>query len=110
MEEKRCRRCRAEIEDDQHILSACIINNKLIQERHNQIVKKIDKELKKNFPQNKVQIECIWRSGTDLVKSDITMIDETRSHCTIIEITCPYETNKEYLRQRKMKRKESIAP
>ena len=87
MEEKRCRRCRSEIEDDQHILSACIINNKLIQERHNRLVNKIGKELKNNLPDSIIQIERTWRRGTELVKLDITLIDKSRNHWAIVEVT-----------------------
>ena len=57
VEEKHCQRCRSEIEDDHHILSACVMNNKLIQERHYSLVNKIGKELKNNLPEGKVQIE-----------------------------------------------------
>lgn len=104
MEEKRCRRCRSEIEDDQHILSACIINNKLIQERHNRLVNKIGKELKNNLPDSTIQIERTWRRGTELVKLDITLIDKSRNHWAIVEVTWPYETSKEYLTQRKIEK------
>ena len=41
LEEKRCWRCHKETEDVQHILSACEMNAKLIQERHNRLVNKI---------------------------------------------------------------------
>ena len=57
VEEKHCQRCRLEIEDDHHILSACVMNSNIIQERHNSLVNKIGKELKSNLPDRKVQIE-----------------------------------------------------
>ena len=40
------------------------------------MVNKIGKELKSNFPENKIQIECTWCRGTELIKPDITVIDE----------------------------------
>lgn len=63
---------KSQIEDDQHILSVCVMNNELTQERHNRLVNKIGKELKNNFPERKVQIERTWRRGTELVKPDIS--------------------------------------
>lgn len=80
------------------------MNNKLIQEPHNRLVNKIGKELKNNFLESKVQIQQTWFRGTELVKPDITVIDETQSHCIITEVTCPYETSKEYLSQRKIEK------
>ena len=32
------------------------------------------------------------------------MIDENEKHCTIIEVTCPYETSQEYLMQRRIEK------
>ena len=68
------------------------------------MVNKIGKELKNNFPGSKIQIEHSWRRETELVKPDITVTDEKESHCVIIEVTCPYESSKEYLHQRKLEK------
>ena len=51
------------------------------------LVNKIGKELKRNNPQAKIQIERTWQKGTELIKPDITMMDEEKKHCTVIEIT-----------------------
>ena len=80
------------------------MNTKLIQERHDRLVNEIGKVLKNNFLENKIQIERTWHSWTELVKPDITVIDEKESHCVIIEVTCPYGSNKEYLHQRKLEK------
>ena len=65
MEEKKCRQCHLEIENDQHIPSTCEYNKKLIQERHNWLVHKIGKELKSKYPNRKIQLERSWRLGTE---------------------------------------------
>lgn len=65
------------------------------------LVNKIGKELKQNNPQAKIQIERTWRKGTELIKPDITMMDEEKKHCTVIEITCPFEISTKYMQQRK---------
>ena len=105
MEEKKCRKCHLKIEDDQHILSTCEYNKKLIQERHNRLVDKIGKELKSKYLNGKIQLERSWQLGTELVKPDITTVDEN-GHCILIEVTCPYETSTEYLRQRKTEKEQ----
>ena len=38
------------------------------------------------------------RKGREIVKPDITMVKD--GHCTIIEMTCPYEASMDYLQQR----------
>ena len=94
---KRCK-CRKSIEDDAHILNSCELNHKLIIKRHDHLVSKIAKELKREHPTAAVWIERHWRQVLLLVKPDITMINER--HCVIIELTCPYESSIEYLDQR----------
>ena len=89
------------IEDDQHILSVCTMNKKLIQEQHNRLVNEIDKKLKDKFPETKVQIEQSWRRGTKLIKPDVATIYENKGHCVIVKLTCPYDLNKDYFQQRR---------
>ena len=48
-----------------------------------------------------MQIERTWRKGTELIKPDVTGIDECKGHCVIAGLTCPNESSKEYLQQRK---------
>ena len=72
---KRCK-CRKSIEDDAHILNSCEFNHKLIIKRHDHLVSKIAKELKREHPTAAVWIERQWRQGLQLVKPDITMINE----------------------------------
>ena len=94
---KRCK-CRKSIEDDAHVLNSCELNHKLIIKRHDHLVSKIAKQLKREHPTAAVWIERHWRRGLQLVKPDITMINER--HCIIIEFTCPYESSIKYLYQR----------
>lgn len=35
------------------------------------------------------------------MKPDITIVNEDEKHCVVVELTCPYEISKEYLKQRK---------
>lgn len=100
MDEKKCRRCWLEAEDNQQILCKCKGNRKMIQERDSRLVNKITKELKINNPGSKVQIERTCQRDTELVKPDITVVNED-GHCVIIEVTCPYESSFEYFQQRK---------
>lgn len=94
---KRCK-CGKAIEDKAHILNSCELNHKLIIQRHDHLVRKIAKELKRGNPTAILWIERHWRLELQLVKPDITMID--KGHCTIMELTCPYETNVTYRDQR----------
>ena len=96
---RRCRKCNEELEDDQHILNKCKLNEGLMTRRHDHLVKKIGKELRRSNSNGKIWIERAWRNGREIVRPDLTIVDENR-HCTVIEVTCPYEISKKYLQQR----------
>ena len=83
---KRCKRCMTnKTENDGHILSTCPSNKALISKRHDFIVNKIAKELVKVHSQAKVFRERVWRSATELLRPDITLIQD--NECKIIEVT-----------------------
>ena len=79
-------------------MKSCELNQKLIIQRHDHLKGKIPKKLKRGNPTETVWIERHWRQELQLVKPDITMID--KGHCSIIKLTCPYETSIAYLDQR----------
>lgn len=81
-------------------MASCTNNKDLITKRHDAVVRKIAKELAKNRPEAKVWKERSWRHGTELLRPDITIIEGSKA--TIIEVTIPYETSKEYLQQRRL--------
>ena len=53
-------------------------------------------------PQERVWTERSWRSGTELQRPDIMMVECDR--VTIIEFTFPYETSEEYLESRRLEK------
>lgn len=85
-------------QQNQHILNKCMFNEGLMIKRHDHLVQKIGKKLRKVNINRKIWIECAWRSGCELLRPDITMVDE-KNHYTIIEVTCQYEISKKYLQQ-----------
>ena len=105
---RRCRQCHEELEDDQHILNKCKLNEGLMTMRHDHLVKKIGKALRRSNSNRKIWIELGWRNGREIVRPDLTMMDENQ-HCMVIEVTCPYEISNEYLHSsEKTKRGSSI--
>ena len=101
IELKKCNRCNNnKIEVDAYLLPAGTMNQGLISKRHDYVVNKIAKELKKNHPQAKVFRERGWRSGTELLRTDITLIEVSQTKIT--EVTIPYEINNSDLTQRRM--------
>ena len=78
-----------------HILARCTFNKNLITKRHDHLVQKIAKELKKTHPNASIWCERSWRSGTELMRPDITMVNGEK--VSIIEVPLPYETSEEYL-------------
>ena len=97
MSVKQCK-CKNSIEDDAHILDSSKSNHKLITLRHDHLVAKITKELKKSQNSAEIWIDRHWRSDLQLVKPDITMLKD--GHCYIVEVTCPYESSMDYPEQR----------
>ena len=85
------------IEDDTLILNNCELNHQFIVKRHDHLLGKIAKELKRSNKTATVWIEKHWRQDQQLVKPDNTMVVD--EHCKIVEVTCPYETNIDYLNQ-----------
>ena len=68
---KICKRSRMnQVEDDGHFLSRCTFNNNLVTNRHDDVVKKIAKELMKSNPNAKLWRERSWRSRTELMRPD----------------------------------------
>ena len=101
---KICKRCNSgEVEDDVHILARCTFNKNLITKRHDHLVHKIAKELKNTHPEANIWCERSWRSGTELMRPDIAMVN--REKVSIVEVTLPYETSEEYLEKRRSEKK-----
>ena len=95
---KKCRRCKKTAETDIHVLNECSHNKNAISRRHNMIVNKIAKELKKVG-------YVVWTEKTHSVnlinlKPDITIWKE--NICKLIEITIPYERNDRILLEREL--------
>ena len=108
-ESKICKRCRlGEVEDDAHILSRCPFSKDLITKRIDFLAQKIAKELVKNNQTANVWRERSWRTGTTLLRPDITMIDGEKAF--IIELTVPYETSEDYLKSRINDKKAKYQP
>lgn len=82
-------------EDDQHILSARPWNKGLNSKQHDFIVNKISKELIKTQPQAKVFRERAWRLGTELLRPDISLMQDNQYK--IIQVTIPYVISNSYL-------------
>ena len=104
---KQCK-CGKSIEDDAHIINNCELNHNLIIKRHDHLVNKMAKELKREHSSATIWVERHWRINLQLVKPDITMID--RGHCYIIELMCPYETSMKYLDQQVQDKVEKYKP
>ena len=94
---KQCK-CRKAIEDNSHIVNSCEYNHKLITLRHDHLVGKIAKELKRSHKEAEILVERHWQQDLQLVKPDITLVKD--GHSKIIEVTCRYESSIEYLEQR----------
>ena len=105
LDEKRCKRCRSgATEDDAQILASCKYNKDLITKCHDYVTKKIAKELIRNRPTAKIWREQLWRTGSEILRSDITMVDG--DNCTIIKVTIPYEMSEKYTNQRRRQKVE----
>ena len=105
LDEKRCKRCRSgAAEDDVHILASCKYNKDLITKHHDYVTKKIAKEILRNRPTAKIWRERSWRTGSEILRPDITMVDG--DNCTIIDVTIPYERSEEYINQRRRQKVE----
>ena len=64
---------------------------------------KIAQELLKNHPQAKVFRERGWRSETELLGLDMTLIDNKQ--CKTIEVSIPYKVSNFCLQQMRMEKK-----
>ena len=105
LDEKKCKRCRSgETEDDAQILASCKYNKDLITKCHDYVTKKIAKELIRNRPTAKIWREQSLRTGSEILRPDIPMVDG--NNCTIIEVTIPYEMSEEYTNQRRCQKVE----
>ena len=101
---KICKRCKMhQIEDDEHVLANSTFNKDFIYtKRHDYTVNKIAKELAKSHPDAKVWKERSWRSGTELLRPKITMVQNKKAY--IVEITIPHETSNTYLEKRALEK------
>ena len=95
---KLCRRCQKTAETDLHVLSACPANKDAITKRHNKICGKIEKDLRTARPKAEIWRERTWRVQGMALKPDLTVIEG--STCQFIEVTCPYEKDKDTLKRR----------
>lgn len=95
-----------QVEDYGHILSSCMFNKDLIIKQHGYVVKTVAKELMETHPNAKIWTERSWRSGTELLRPDVTMVEGEEAR--IIEITLPYERSEEYLKQRRKDKSEKF--
>ena len=101
---KICKRCNSgEVEDDMHILARCTFNKNLITKRHDHLVHKIAKELRNTHPEANIWCERSWRSGTELMRPDITMVNGEK--LSIVEVTLPYEISEGYLEKWRSEKK-----
>ena len=96
MKKRRCRWSREGIEDDAHILNKCRMKEGLITKRHDFIVNKIGKELKRQSDQSKIWIRRACRCGRELWRPDVKLVKN--DHSFLIEVTCPYERSAQYLK------------
>ena len=103
--EKLCHRCRSSAETDLHVLSECHPTKDIRICRHNSVVRKLAKELKKRYPSNSVQMERTWAVGNRHWKPDITMVSED-GKATFVEVTIPYERDGDTLKRREQEKEE----
>ena len=105
---KVCTRCwMDQLEDDGHILSTSKFNKDLITKQHDDALKKIAKELTKSHPNARTWRERSWRSGTELLRPDMTMVEE--GAVKIIEIILPYGKSEKHLEQRRTEKSEKYS-
>ena len=85
------------------ILARCTFNKNLITKRHDHLVHKIAKELRNTHPEANIWCERSWRSGTELMRPDIAMVNGEK--VSIVEVTLPYEISEEYLEKLRSEKK-----
>jgi len=104
-QEKVCRRCRATAETDLHIFNECKFTKLMQMKRHNRICDKIAKELKNLRGHREVLRERRWRiDGKQAFQPDITVFEN--GIATFVEITVPYEKDKDTLREKEVVKEE----
>ena len=86
---RKCRQCKEEPEDDQHILNKSRFNKGLMTKRHDYLIRKIRRELMKINTNAKIWVERTWRNERELVRPDKAMVDN-KKHSTVVEVTCRY--------------------
>lgn len=91
----RCRRCGASAETDLHVLNECHANKDIISRRHNDVQKKLGKELSRVGYE--VQLERTYRTNQLDLKPDITAKKDERT--LLFEITIPYESSHTRLKE-----------
>ena len=92
---KLCRNCHKTAETDLHILNECPVTHNARSRRHDLVVKKLGKELKKVGYD--VWLEKTYAVNLSRYKPDITAHRD--GCCNIIEIMCPYEKFEGHLEQ-----------
>ena len=95
-----CRRCHEAPETDMHVLQTCDLNKDLRVARHNVLVNKIGKELRKIGYE--VQLERSYSIDRERLKPDITAFRGGR--CYLIDVAVPYEASVNRLRDREAKK------
>ena len=86
---RKCRQCKEEPEDDQHILNKSRFNKGLMTKRHDYLIRKIRRELMKINTNAKIWVERTWRNERELVRPDKAMVDNKKPS-TVVEVTCRY--------------------
>ena len=99
-----CLKCHLTAETDIHIFNVCNSTKLARCKRHNNTADKIAKELKKVHTEATIIRERTYRAGLERLKPDITMFED--DVCTFIELTIPYEKNKETLNRRENEKEE----
>lgn len=105
--EKLCRKCKTAAETDLHVLQTCprIKQKKLVSKRHNLVVNKIAKELKKARPNAEVFTERRWNYATTYCVPDISILEENLWQILDVRISYVHSTERLDQGEREKERK-----
>jgi hypothetical protein len=82
-----CRKCRVQQESLGHVLNHCLPNAGLMRERHNTILSRVVRAIRKDGKDVFVEQSI----SPDALKPDIVVRDQATKATTVVDVTVPYE-------------------
>ena len=86
-----CRKCRSQPESLGHVLSACTPNAGLMRKRHNTILGRVVRAIRKDD----MDVFVEQAISPDALKPDIVVRDQVTRETTVVDVTVPYEAGSE---------------